>query len=128
MPICILIKGTEDDPDPYWRHICSKDKFVADILTKNAIPDKLGEGSEREAGPDWLIVERSHWPVTEVVLDPTDPVVALSFEKGRKTLKSQVKVEEVSKFDDIVTRNSRLRKIILFLLDLGGGLMLTWSL
>ena len=62
-----------------------------------------------------------------VVLDPTDPVVALSFEKGRKTLKSQVKVEEVSKFDDIVTRNSRLRKIILFLSDLGGGLMLTWS-
>ena len=95
MPICILIKGTEDDPDPYWRHICSKDKIVADILTKNAIPDKLGEGSEREAGPDWLIVERSHWPVTEVVLDSTDPVVALSFEKGTK---SQVKIEEVSKF------------------------------
>ena len=34
-------------------------------------------------------------------------------------MKSQVKVEEVSKFDDIVTRNSRLRKIILFL-RLGG--------
>ena len=70
----------------------------------------MGECSVWEAGPDWLIVERSHWPVTEVILDSTYPVVALSFEKGRKTLKSQVKVEEVSKFDDIVTKNSRLRK------------------
>ena len=75
--------GTEDDPDPYWRHICNKDKFVADILTKS--PDKLGEGSVWENGPDWLIVERSHhWPVTEVVLDSTDPVVALHLKREEK--------------------------------------------
>ena len=95
-----------------WNHICSKDNFVADILTKGASPDKLGEGSVWQAGPGWLVVERSHWPVTEVVLDPTERVVAKSFEKVTKTLKSQVRVELVSIFDDVVKRNSSLRKIV----------------
>ena len=80
--ICILIR-MELRMIQIQRHICNKDKFVADILTKS--PDKLGEGSVWENGPDWLIVERSnHWPVTEVVLDSTDPVVALHLKRKEK--------------------------------------------
>ena len=65
----LLISGLRCDAktdDTNWTHICSKDNFVADILTKGAGPDKLGEGSVGHASPDWLVVKRSHWPVTEV--------------------------------------------------------------
>ena len=64
-----------------WQHISSKDNYVADILTKGATPDKLREGSIWQQGPDWLKLDRSHWPVTQVTLDSNERQVAKSFEK-----------------------------------------------
>ena len=100
-----------------WQHISSKDNYVADILTKGATPDKLREGSIWQQGPDWLKLDRSHWPVTQVTLDSNERQVAKSFEKVSKSFKSKSKLIDVNEtdfdsIDALISRNSSLSLIV----------------
>ena len=52
-----------------WMHVSSKDNYVSDILTKGANPDKLGEGSQWQTGPAWLVEDPETWHTTNVDLD-----------------------------------------------------------
>ena len=54
-----------------WQHIPSEEN-VADILTKGASPDSIGPGSIWQDGPEWLVKDKSFWPVTEIALDKED--------------------------------------------------------
>ena len=69
----LRVKEIESKSDVLsWKHISSKDNFVSDILTKGATPDKLGENSEWQTGPKWLLKDPIDWPVTVVDLEPRE--------------------------------------------------------
>ena len=46
-----------------WLHIPSKEN-ISDVLTRGAPPSMLGEDSIWQHGPEWLLKDRSMWPVT----------------------------------------------------------------
>ena len=46
-----------------WLHIPGKEN-ISDILTRGAPPSMLGQGSVWQTGPEWLIKDKSMWPVT----------------------------------------------------------------
>ena len=74
-------------PVDSWLHIPSAEN-VADILTKGATPSQLGEGSVWQAGPKWLVEDRSLWPVTEVPINKDMLEEIESFKTSDKMLKS----------------------------------------
>ena len=73
---------TKSDPHS-WLHIPSKENYCADILTKGITPDKLGPDSTWQQGPEWLTLEKEHWPVTnsDPVLSPEEYETVHSFKR-----------------------------------------------
>ena len=50
-----------------WFHIESAEN-ISDILTRGAKPKDIKQGTAWQNGPSWLVLDRSQWPITEVVL------------------------------------------------------------
>ena len=98
-----------------WNHVSSKDNWVADILTRGASPDKIGQDSDWQKGPSWLVEPRDTWPVTEVQLNESDRELIKSYERVSKSFKAKVvKSQERNIFDDLIEHSESLDKIVNF--------------
>ena len=61
-----------------WHHIPSEEN-ISDILTKGTDPSKIGIDSIWQNGPQWLVLDRRHWPITEPMLSKEDHQVVSKF-------------------------------------------------
>ena len=96
-----------------WRHIPSKDNYVADILTRGETPDKLGPGSEWQCGPAWLTEDSDKWPVTEVITTKEERDIVKSFERVTKSMIARVKTDtELHLIDQVIVNCGSLVKAI----------------
>ena len=91
-----------------WLHVPSSEN-IADILTKGAPPSKLGQDSQWQNGPKWLVSERTSWPITDVGSCNSLHSELEHFKTAKEKLKSTTFVATGSNAVDILEKPGEVR-------------------
>ena len=85
-----------------WFHIESAEN-ISDILTRGAKPKDIKQGTAWQNGPSWLVLDRSQWPITEVVLTNTEKDVIAQYAHKKVDTKTITANENVCNTTRAVT-------------------------
>ena len=83
-----------------WFHIESAEN-ISDILTRGAKPKDIKQGTAWQNGPSWLVLDRSQWPITEVVLTNIEKDVIAQYAHKKVNTKTYVSSSGKAELSDI---------------------------